>query len=276
MKIFLLKNLWWVSFGIALILLADHSFKTGYLNVDSTSILLLVVMLGSPFITAIKKIKFGDFEAEIDIEEIRKIKSEAEKTLSETQEDREDVPEIYATSDAIRSLAETDPVIALAKIRIELEKVLGQLSRFSSIKATGVSLGALINKLANQEVLRPDVGKSLREVIAVCNRAIHGEAISTEGAKTIIDVGVELLEELYWLARTQATEGAIVDEQIITSEEADAYCHKKRYRLTSVIPYVENPKKIVREVTQEQLDEILDNYREYAEFIVDLSEIQNG
>lgn len=278
MKIFLLKNLWWISFGIALVLLADHSVKTGYLNVDSTSILLLVVMLISPFIAAIKKIKFGDFEAEIDIEEIRKIKSEAEKTLSESQEDREDVdvPEIYATSDAIRSLAGTDPVIALAKIRIELEKVLGQLSRFSSIKATGVSLGTLINKLANQEVIRPDVGKSLREVIAVCNRAIHGEAISTEGATTIIDVGVELLEELYWLARAQATEGAIVEKEIITSEEVEAYYHKKRYRLTSVIPYVENPKKIIREVTQEQLDEFLENYREYAEFIVDLTEIQNS
>jgi hypothetical protein len=276
MKIFMLKNLWWISFGIALVLLADHSFKTGYLNVDSTSILLLVVMLLSPFVAAIKKIRFGDFEAEIDIEEIRKIKSEAEKTLSETQEDRDEVPEIFATSEAIRSLAETDPVIALAKIRIELEKVLGQLSKFSSVKTSGVSLGTLINKLANQEVLRPDVGKSLKEVIAVCNRAVHGEAISCEGAKTIIDVGIELLEELYWLARSQATEGVIVDEQIITTDEADAYYNKKRYRLTSIIPYVENPKKIVRELTQEQLDEMLENYREYAEYIIELSEIKNG
>lgn len=135
MKIFVLKNLWWIAFGVAFALLVDHSFKIVNLTVDTISILLLVVMLLSPFIAAIKKIKFGEFEAEIDIEEIRKIKSETEKTLNEAQEDREGRAEIYATSDAIKALAESDPVIALAKIRIELEKILGQLARLTPFKS---------------------------------------------------------------------------------------------------------------------------------------------
>lgn len=273
---FVLKNLWWIAFGFALVLLVDHSFKIANLTVDSTSILLLVVMLISPFIAAIKKIKFGDFEAEIDIDEIRKIKSEAENTLSQNQEEREDQPEIYATSSAIKELADTDPVIALAKIRIELEKVLGQLARFNSIKISGFSLGALVNNLTNQEIVSRDLGKALREVIAVCNRAIHGESITEEGARTIVDVGVELLEELYWLARSQASSGSIIKEEIITPEESDNYYYRKRYRLTSVTPLVENPKRIVRELTQEQLEEVLENYSEYAEFIVELVEIKNG
>lgn len=276
MKIFVLKNLWWIAFGIAFVLLIDHSFKIVNLTVDTTSILLLVLMLISPFIAAIKKIKFGDFEAEIDIDEIRKIKSETEKTLHETQEDREERPEIYATSDAIKALAESDPVIALAKIRIEIEKILGQLARFNSVKVSGFALGTLVNKLTNQEIVSHDVGKALREVIALCNRAIHGETISEEGARTIVDVGVELLEELYWIARSQASTGTIVKEESITPQESDEYYHKKRYRLTSITPYVENPKKVVRELTQEQLDEVLENYSEYAEFIVELVEVKNG
>jgi len=276
MKIFVLKHLWWIAFGTAFVLLVDHSFKIANLTVDSTSILLLVVMLLSPFVAAIKKIKFGDFEAEIDIDEIRKIKSETEKILNESQEDREERPEIYATSDAIKELAESDPVIALAKIRIELEKVLGQIARFNSVKVSGFALGTLVNKLTNQEIVSHDVGKALREVIALCNRAIHGETISEEGARTIVDVGVELLEELYWIARNQASTGSIVKEEIITSQESDDYYYKKRYRLTSITPYVENPKKVVRELTQEQLDEVLENYSEYAEFIVELVEVKNG
>jgi len=266
--------------------LCPRGFKTAWadeipahptwLNVDSTSILLLAIMLLSPFVAAVKKIKFGDFEAEIDIDEIRKIKSEAEKTLIENQEDREERPEIYATSDAIKALAVSDPVIALAKIRIELEKVLGQLARFNSIKVSGSALGSLVNKLTNQEVVSHDLGKALREVIAICNRAIHGENISEEGAQTIVDVGVELLEELYWLTRSQASSASIIKEEIISPEESHDYYHNKRYRLTSITPYVENPKKIVREITQEQLDEVLENYREYAEFIVELVEIKNG
>ena len=134
MKMFVVKNLWWIVFILALLLLGIHSLKIASLNVDSTSILLLAIMLVSPFIAAVKKNKFGDFEAEIDIAEIRKIKSEVKKTLTETQENNEELHEIYATSDAIRSLAEQDPIIALAKIRIELEKVLGRLARFNSIK----------------------------------------------------------------------------------------------------------------------------------------------
>jgi hypothetical protein len=275
MKAFFLINLWWIAFGLAFILLLDHSLKIVNLTVDTTSILLLVVMLLSPFIAAIKKVKFGDFEAEIDIDEIRKIKSTTEKTLTETQENREDSSEIYVTSEAIKALAESDPVIALAKIRIELEKILGQLARFNSITVKGFALGSLVNQLTNQEVISHDIGKALREVIALCNRAIHGEAISEEGAQTIVDIGVELLEELYWLTRKQVSTGSIVYDEMISLKESDECFHKKRYRLTSIIPYVENPRKIIRELTQEQLDELLDGYRDYAEFIVELVEIKS-
>lgn len=271
-----LRNLWWIAFGVAFILLIDHSLKIVNLTVDTTSILLLIVMLLSPFVAAVKKIKFGEFEAEIDIDEIRKIKSETEKTLNETQETREEQAEIYSTSNTIKALAESDPVIALAKIRIELEKVLGQLARFNSITVRNLSLGIIVNKLTNQEIINHDIGKALREVIALCNRAIHGESLSEEGARAIVDVGINLLEELYWLAITQASDGTVVLEEIITPEQSDDYYHSKRYRLTSIKPYVEHPKKVVRELTQEQLNEVLQGYEEHAEFIVELVEIKNN
>ncbi|MCJ8219300.1 hypothetical protein [Aeromonas veronii] len=276
MKEMVLRNLWWIAFGVAFILLIDHSLKIVNLTVDTTSILLLIVMLLSPFVAAVKKIKFGEFEAEIDINEIRKIKSETEKTLNETQETREEQAEIYSTSNTIKALAESDPVIALAKIRIELEKVLGQLARFNSITVRNLSLGIIVNKLTNQEIINHDIGKALREVIALCNRAIHGESLSEEGARAIVDVGINLLEELYWLAITQASDGTVVLEEIITPEQSDDYYHSKRYRLTSIKPYVEHPKKVVRELTQEQLNEVLQGYEEHAEFIVELVEIKNN
>jgi hypothetical protein len=275
MKTIILKNLWWVAFGTAFILLIDHSFKLVNVTVDTTSILLLVVMLLSPFVTAVKKIKFGDFEAEIDIAEIRKIKSEAEKTLSDSQSDQEIRPEIYEISSSIKTLAESDPVIALAKIRIELEKALGQLARYNSLETKGHALGRIINEIANQEIITGEMGKTLRQVISVCNRAIHGESISEEGLTTIIDVGIELLEEIYWIARNEAATGTIVDEETITQQMMDEYS-LKRFRLTSITPYVENPKKTVRELTLEQLEEVLEDYNEYAEFIVELVEIANS
>ena len=277
MKKLIIQNLWWITFGLAFILLGAHSFKVAKLSVDSTSILLLGIMLVSPFISAVKKIKYGDFEAEINPKEIQKIKSDLERNISSKREENDYRPEIYEATEAIRELAKSDPVIALAKIRIELEKVLSRLARATSIETKRFALGALVKKLSHHEIISLQVGQSLTEVIGICNRAIHGESISEESAGTIVELGIELLEDLYWDVQEQTTSGSIVSEEVITPAESHEYYEKKSYRLTSIIPLVENPKRIVRELTQEQLSELLEGYHEYGEFIVELVEIpENG
>lgn len=272
MKKFILKNLWWVTFTLAFILLGVHSFNIANISVDSTSILLLIIMLISPFVIAIKKIKYGDFEAEIDSQEIQKIKADFEKTVHTKTEEDDSLPEIYKATDAIRDLANSDPVIALAKIRIELEKVLTRLARITLTETKRSPLGALVNKLMNHEIISSQVGKSLSEVINICNRAIHGEFISEEDADTIVELGIELLEDLYWDIQAQTTTASIVSEEIITPRESKEYYENKRYQLTTVTSYLENPKKVVRELTQEQLDDFFDGYNEFAEFVVKLVE----
>ena len=276
MKKIILNNLWWVTFILSAFLLSMHTFKFMKVNIDSTSILLLLIILISPFIASVRKIKYGDFEAEIDPKEIQKIKAEAEKNVEFKESDNEMGSEIYATTESIRELASSDPVIALAKVRIELEKVLNRLAKIAEIEVKKLGLGILVKILSNHEVISPSIGKSLTEVIGICNRAVHGEAISEESANTIISLGIELIEDLYWTVQEQITLGSIVSEEIITNSEMDEYYHNKKYRLTSIIPLVENPKKVVRKLTQEQLDELLDNYNEYAEFIIELVEISNN
>ncbi len=274
MKLFIIKNLWWVTFLIAFILLVSHSFKVTSLSVDSTSILLLLVMLISPFVAAIKKIKFGDFEAEIDPKEIQRIKSEADKNIVfPSQEEGEEHPEENKTTISIREIAKSDTVLALAKIRIEIEKALQLIAKISSVDSSRRTLGYLVKKLSDQEIITTGVAHSLREVIGICNRAIHGEALSEDSAETIIDLGIELIDDLYWLYKNQAVTSPIISEDIINPGEVLQYIEEKRYRLTSVIPLVKNPKKVVRELTQEQLNEVLEHYNEYAEFIVELTEI---
>ncbi|HHL2709621.1 TPA: hypothetical protein ACQ39K_001114 [Yersinia enterocolitica] len=275
MKKIILNNLWWVTFILSAFLLSMHTFKFMKVNIDSTSILLLLIILISPFIASVRK-KYGDFEAEIDPKEIQKIKAEAEKNVEFKESDNEMGSEIYATTESIRELASSDPVIDLAKVRIELEKVLNRLAKIAEIEVKKLGLGMLVKTLSNHEIISPSIGKSLTEVIGICNRAVHGEAISEESANTIISLGIELIEDLYWTVQEQITLGSIVSEEIITNSEMDEYYHNKKYRLTSIIPLVENPKKVVRKLTQEQLDELLDNYNEYAEFIIELVEISNN
>lgn len=275
MKKFVVTNLWWVTFLLAIMLLAIHSFKLASISVDSTSILLLLIILISPFIASIRKIKYGDFEAEIDSKEVQKIKSEVENISDSNSAEQETRPEIYAATDSIRELAKSDPVIALAKIRIELEKVLNRLAKFSGIEVKRPVLGLLVRSLSNYEILTPNLAKSLSDVISICNRAIHGESISEDSANTIVSLGIDLLEEIYWSIQEQISSGSIVSESTISNAESDSYYSNRRYRLTTVIPLIENPKKIVRELNQEQLDEFLEGYHEYAEFMVELIEIPN-
>jgi len=276
MKKIILQNLWWVTFVLGIALLGTHTFKLTNISVDSTSILLLIIILISPFIASVKKIKYGDFEAEIDPKEVQKIKTEADKNDELKKSDEETRPEIYAATESIRDLASSDPVIALAKVRIELEKVLNRLARIAGIEIKRPALGMLVKTLSNHEIISTGVGKSLTEVISICNRAIHGETISEDSANTIVSLGIDLLEEIYWAVQDQITSGSIISEEVITNSESESYYQAKRYRLTSVIPLVENPKKVVRELTQEQLDELLEGYHEYAEFIVELVEIPNN
>jgi hypothetical protein len=45
------------------------------------------------------------------------------------------------------------------------------------------------------------------------------------------------------------------------------------YRLTTIVPLVENPERHVYKMTQEELDDYFDGYTEFAEFAVGLERI---
>lgn len=66
LKRFIIKNIWMIVLFISIIFLVIHTFNLFSLNVNSTSIVLLILILISPFITSIKKLKY-----EINSEEIQ-------------------------------------------------------------------------------------------------------------------------------------------------------------------------------------------------------------
>jgi len=269
-KKFIFKNLWWVTFIIALILLVLHSFSVTVISVDTTSIFLLLILLISPFVSSIKKLKFGDFEAEIDPKEVKRLRDSAETGLSQTKPETENLPEIRKTVIDIEEIGVEDQILALAKLRIEIEKVLRKIIRSLDFhnKNRPMSLGSIVQRLGSQEIIPQEITNPLREVIGICNRAVHGESISKDSAISVIGVGTDLLETLYWISK-EFVSGRIIEESIINHDELDEN-QNTIYRLTTVVPLVENPKKVVREVNQEQLDEFLDGYNEFAEFIIEI------
>lgn len=272
MKKFIVGHVWWITLLFAIIMLVAHSLSYDLIKVDYTSIILLIVICFSPFISAITKIKVGDFEAEINPEEVKRIKEEVSKQVTDSNELTSN-PEVINVIENITELAKTDPVIALAKLRIELEKLLSKLYRITHKKEEQkrpLSIGYLVSRLSTEEILPTDIAKSTREVISICNRALHGEDIRQEDAISVAESGGALLFEISFLTSENILEPVEVVE--IDKAALENFWGAK-YRVTTVTPYVEQPQKSIRIVDQEGLDELLEGYHEYAEFIVEVTKV---
>jgi len=269
---FFIAHLWWLVLLLSLALLIVHSIGVPGIVVDNTSVILLALVLISPFVAAIKRVKIGDFEAEIQPDEVKRVAQQAEKSLPVQPSDSFLRPENNEAAAAIHSLAESDPVVALAKLRIELESRLRRLHQGlhpdSPPQKRLPALAYVIRDLASNEVFGTELGGSLRDVIAICNRAIHGEDIREIDARQIIDTGIELLEVLERVVREFATTHP-VEVRVITQRECDELAGA-RYRLTTVVPLADNPERRVYLLTQEELDAFFDFYSEFAEFVVEL------
>lgn len=279
MKKFLINNFWWITFLLALAFLVSHALSLDKIKVDNTTIILLLVILISPFVSAIKKIKFGDFEAEIDPKEVRRVKEDVEAKMAEHDENAVPAsPAIRSTVDAIASLSNDDPVLALAKLRMEIEKIVSKLHHRviqNSNRKRVQSLNRMIIDLMRSELLSPDIGHPLREVISICNRAIHGEDIRSKDVESIINTGSYLLEMLYFQSKSIAL-GEETESTVIDPSTVDEY-RQVRYRLTTVIPYAEDPPvQNVRVLDQAGLDVFFEGYDQFSEFIVDLRRIDEG
>lgn len=277
----LASNVWWIALVLASVLLVAHVLSLPGLNIDSTALALLGIILLSPFASAIRKIKIGDIEAEIAPEEVAEVRREITAIQSNSREPGSADTKgtellIHKTIDHIRSTAEWDPPLALMELRLEIENAVNRLVRRISLEIEGRNrtdtLRRKLDRLLEEGALSVSVADSLRRVVSIANRAAHGEKIQTVDALSVIDSGTVLLEQIHWHAWDLA-EGEIETEPL-EPDAVEAY-RQALYELVSVRPLVDYPEKNIRIVTQEDLDHILDGYNEYAEFIVGLRKLDS-
>lgn len=263
----------WVVAGVALLLLVLHTARVPAIRVDNTSVLLLIIAIACLLAPWLTKIRFGEFEAEIGPKDVERLKETVEKHVPEMEVKNVPIAGRTGAAQAISDLVVIDPVLALAKLRIELERVLSALYEVTGTpeKATPpVGVGGLVRRLTSIEIIPRELSSAITEVIQLCNRAIHGEDIRAPQAEAIADQGTRLLEYLY----NQLSELQLEpkETQEIGKEELSKYI-KAKYRVVTVIPYVEKPVRITRVLNQEALNRLLEGYEEYGEFTVEVSKI---
>lgn len=248
--------------ALAFALLVPHTFDWGSLRVDTTSILLLVVIVLAPLSELVKKIKIGDFEAEIGSREVEKVS----ENLKSSEIGEPEKPNLIHSD--IPKLVESDPQLGMAKLRIELERLLKAIYfrvEQPELDIDKVPLNRLLNGLAEKRVIPVALQSSVRDVLSLANRAIHGESIKTQDAENLANLGVKVLTELRRIFR--GLPGKAVEKRPISKEQEKRYSGAK-YKVTAITPYVDEPYLSTYILDKKGMDEFLNGYHEYAQYIV--------
>lgn len=249
---------------LALVLLIFHTFGWGNLRVDTTSILLLALIVLAPLSDLIKKIKFGEFEAEIGSREIEKV---SEKLRFSEINKAETNHQIYSD---IPKLVESDPQLGMAKFRIELERLIKVIyfrvekPKFNIEK---LPISKLLNDLADKRVIPIALLSSISDVLLLANRAIHGESIKAADAENLANLGVKVIAELRRIFR--GLPGKAVAKNLISKQEEKIYSRAK-YKVTTITPYLDEPYLSTYILDKQGMDELLEGYHEFAEYIVEV------
>lgn len=91
-----------------------------------------------------------------------------------------------------------DPILALAKIRIDLEE---------EVRRIGIMVGAIrpdqrfdllrtLSVVERRSIIPATVVEAIRTILPLCNRALHGEAIDLVTVKGVIDIAREIMTVL--------------------------------------------------------------------------------
>ena len=224
-------------------------------------------------IKRIKKITGAGVSAEMteEVNEIARKVNEIPQKGEQTDEESENIVNL-------KELAESDPQLALAKIRIEIEKQLKLLYDiyFPEITRYGNRLSArsMLESLRKKGIVEQPLTAVLQDIIGVANKAIHGENISPENAVRLIDTASTALSELEYVILNHALKTA--KSESVNQSTVAAYVNAE-YLLTTITPYVDKPEKKTYKLNQAELNAFLEGYDNYGEFIVEFKKItENG
>lgn len=101
---------------------------------------------------------------------------------------------------SFQTVADEDPNLALAGLRIEIERRLNQLVESTGLRSGSTSprlnVGRALKVLGNAGILTHDQSSVLLDIIGILNSAVHGAKVDQQSARWALDVGSRLLTSL--------------------------------------------------------------------------------
>lgn len=113
-----------------------------------------------------------------------------------------EAPEVKATRRApysafdIRATFDLDPSLSLVAFRIEIEMRIRALVASHELLNERVPLQRMIRALVAKDVIDPNTGSGLMEIVALGNQAAHGAKVTENAAAWVHDIGPGILLQL--------------------------------------------------------------------------------
>lgn len=101
------------------------------------------------------------------------------------------------------ALVERDPNLALAGLRIEIEKRLRKIAEQKGIDTNRLGLGQLLRKLTEAHALSAEASSALADMTNTLNLAAHGASVEPQAAAWTMHAGPEILSALDSMAGEQ-------------------------------------------------------------------------
>lgn len=187
----------WIAFVTGIVLIIARGFWSDLFVVDAFSVVILFILF-IPFVAQyLRKAKFlgAEFEFKDEIRETEKLVQlsveQAEKL--ESTSGKKVLPFETFKLSSVKEILDSDPVLALAALRIEIERKLRLLADALALPIRNESsVSRLIEAVRKQELLTLEQVNALQKIVGMCNKAIHGSLISQEEARKIVDLTEEL------------------------------------------------------------------------------------
>lgn len=129
---------------------------------------------------------------------LEKAKEDLEQTplLADESSEQGLIQQAPQSQDILESIAEQDPNIALAGLRIEIERKLSALAQSGEVPVRRQNIRQLMDALYRAGYISQTEYSALADIIHLLNRAAHGAEISRSDAEWALSFGARLLKGL--------------------------------------------------------------------------------
>ena len=173
----------------ALVIALTHLIRPA-LAIDAVTLALLVIALLPWLAPIFKSLEFpGGWE--VQFQDLQNAAERADKAGLLAGQPTQPPAEF-----TFQQLAESDPNLALAGLRIEIEKRLNSLAEKHGIEPRGRGLGQLLRLLTQKQALSHEASATLADMTGLLNSAVHGASVDPRATDWALNVGPRLLKAL--------------------------------------------------------------------------------